>query len=288
MVFKNLDEILPDIIHDLLSYDELKHKKVLDEYFVENAKLTHPLLTIEGTYNIRKVFRVWTSLNAEEPTIGETYVIDPQLFVSNPFDGLCSGQTAVVHTVQHFRPRIMPFIHLQVPAITTLKFRQTNDDRIVEIYHQEDTWTLEGLIQSVPIVHWWYENIVRVVMGKLFSGVGSFIYTANKASSRLNSNVGEIRVMSSEVIAPYQERAQRIISPYSEQATKFVEPYSATARDIINKGSNKVHDLTVKTKAMIENAQEEVISKISQVRGSPPPLATPSSPTTLTYPTVNE
>ncbi|CAG8652404.1 11299_t:CDS:2, partial [Ambispora leptoticha] len=268
---KTVDEILPDIIHDLLSYDELKHKKVLDQYFVENAKLTHPLLTIEGTYNIRKVFRVWTSLNAEEPTIGETYVID--------------GQTAVVHTIQHFRPRIMSFIHLQVPAITTLKFRKTEDDRIIEIYHQEDTWTLEGLIQSVPIVHWWYENIVRVVMGKLFSGVGSFIYTANKASSRLNSNVGEIRVMSSEVIAPYQQRAQKIISPYSEQATKFVEPYSATARDIINKGSNKVHDLTVKTKAIIENAQEEVISKISQVRGSSsPPHHTPSSPTTLTYP----
>lgn len=29
----------------------------------------HPALTIEGRYNIRKVFRVWTSLNKDEPEV---------------------------------------------------------------------------------------------------------------------------------------------------------------------------------------------------------------------------
>lgn len=29
----------------------------------------HPALTIEGKYNIRKVFRVWISLNKDEPEV---------------------------------------------------------------------------------------------------------------------------------------------------------------------------------------------------------------------------
>jgi hypothetical protein len=29
----------------------------------------HPALTVEGRYNIRKVFRVWTSLNKDEPLV---------------------------------------------------------------------------------------------------------------------------------------------------------------------------------------------------------------------------
>jgi hypothetical protein len=38
----------------------------------------------------------------------------------------------------------------------------------------KDSWTLEGLIQSVPLIDWWYEKIVRVV-GRLITGTGSLI-----------------------------------------------------------------------------------------------------------------
>ena len=37
------------------------------------------------------------------------------------------------------------FVKLQVPAITTLHFRETEQDSgLLKIYRQEDSWTLEG------------------------------------------------------------------------------------------------------------------------------------------------
>lgn len=33
------------------------------------CRYVHPSLTVEGRYNIRKVFRVWTSLNKDEPEV---------------------------------------------------------------------------------------------------------------------------------------------------------------------------------------------------------------------------
>ncbi|KAG9298750.1 hypothetical protein G9A89_012818 [Geosiphon pyriformis] len=229
----DFNELLPEILDDLFSYDEVKHKNVLDKYFATDAKLSHPLLTIEGSHNIRQVYRVWTSLNSLKPEIVESYLLD--------------DKTAIVHTIQNFRPRMLPFIHLKVPGITTLRFNRTTDNDI-EIYHQEDTWTLDGLIQSIPPLYWWYEHVVRVVMGKLFTSAGSFLQTANQTTLRLTSNVSEIRLLSSEVIAPY-----------SEQATKFVTPYS-----------NKISNITTQAKALVLNAQEEVKTKISQVRGIQP------------------
>lgn len=248
------EEVFPEIINDLLSYDDVKHKHVLDKYFAEDAVLIHPLLTTQGTPNIRRVFRVWSSLNALEPTIVESYVLD--------------GQTAVVHSIQNFNPRIFPFLHLKVPAITTLKYRY-NPDRGIEIYSQQDNWTLEGLIQSVPMVNWWYQNIVRVLLGKLFTGADSFIQTANLTTAHLTTHAGQFRIKSSEAIAPYQAKAQAVISPYSEQATKFVAPYSATAINMINEGQRKVQGISASTKAFVQNAQEEVKAKIYQVRGVP-------------------
>jgi len=58
-----------EIVDDLFSYDEAVYKKVLDQYFTSDAILSHPLLTVSGTHNIRKVFRVWTTFNKQEPEI---------------------------------------------------------------------------------------------------------------------------------------------------------------------------------------------------------------------------
>ncbi|KAF9214731.1 hypothetical protein BGZ59_003108 [Podila verticillata] len=57
------------IANRLTSYDEEMHKEILDDFFMPDAKYIHPALTIEGRYNIRKVFRVWTSLNKDEPEV---------------------------------------------------------------------------------------------------------------------------------------------------------------------------------------------------------------------------
>lgn len=55
-------------------------------------------------------------------------------------------RTAVVHLTQNLSPSIFPaFVHLQVPSITTLHFRETEQDSgLLKIYRQEDSWTLEG------------------------------------------------------------------------------------------------------------------------------------------------
>ena len=58
-----------EIIYDLLSHDEAIYKKVLDTYFIDDATLSHPLLNVYGTHNIRKVFRVEAALNKHEPEI---------------------------------------------------------------------------------------------------------------------------------------------------------------------------------------------------------------------------
>ena len=56
-----------EIIEDILSYDEIRYKHVLETYFTEDAVLTHPILNVQGRHNIRKVFRVWTLLNKQKP-----------------------------------------------------------------------------------------------------------------------------------------------------------------------------------------------------------------------------
>jgi hypothetical protein len=51
--------------------------------------------------------------------------------------------------IHNLSPTLLPsFIKLQIPAITTLHFRETEcDSGLLKIYKQEDSWTLEGIIQ---------------------------------------------------------------------------------------------------------------------------------------------
>jgi hypothetical protein len=40
----------------------------------------------------------------------------------------------------------------------------------------EESWTLEGIIQSIPLINWCYETIIRkLIVGKLITGTGSLI-----------------------------------------------------------------------------------------------------------------
>ncbi|CAG8766661.1 16082_t:CDS:2, partial [Acaulospora morrowiae] len=165
--------VLSEICRELLSYDEANYRHVLDTYFSSDAALSHPLLNVVGPANILKVFRVWTSLNAQEPTLEETPIFD--------------GYTAVLKVNQHLRPRVLPFIHIKVPSVTTLTFFQA-DDGLLYISNQKDDWTLEGLIQSVPLVNWWYNHVVRKVLSGLFTQAGSFLASANHATSQLREN----------------------------------------------------------------------------------------------------
>ncbi|KAI9356604.1 hypothetical protein BD770DRAFT_389688 [Pilaira anomala] len=137
-------------------------------------------MSTDGINNIQYVYTVWQTLNRKEPTI--TNIV---------FD----GRTAVIHLTHNLSPTVLPnFLYLQVPAITTLHFRETEcDSGLLKIYKQEDSWTLEGLLQSVPLISYWYNNVLRVVMGKLMTTTGDILDSAVNHAQKMSMQSREIQ-----------------------------------------------------------------------------------------------
>lgn len=160
-----------------------------------------------------------------------------------------SFERAFIRVTQHFRPRILPFIHVRIPSITILKFQKA-DNGLLYITEQEDKWTLEGLIQSVPLINWWYDNVVRVVMGDLFTRVGSFLNTANEATYKLTENSHEA------------------ISQGQTKALEYLGPPLNRAQEIFNGGLSKGQNITYRAKSAIWSAQEGVKNQFSSLTGS--------------------
>ncbi|KAF8924220.1 hypothetical protein EDD21DRAFT_393226 [Dissophora ornata] len=209
----------------LTSYDEEMHKEILEDFFTDDAKYVHPALTVEGRYNIRKVFRVWTSLNKDEPEV--TNIV---------FD----GHTAIISLVQNLRPRVFPLLHLQVPATTTLHFRDTPEGLM--IYSHQDSWTLEGIVQSMPLLGWWYDHVVRNVLGSVLTSAGGFLHTANQTTGYLQFRAEEVQKMSTEIIeksgAEIQQRSKEMTAKAQlmvDQAKDTVEKRVAGAREEVER-----------------------------------------------------
>ncbi|KAF9941332.1 hypothetical protein BGZ65_004048 [Modicella reniformis] len=223
----------------LTSYDEEMHKEILEDFFTEDAKYIHPALTVEGRYNIRKVFRVWTSLNKDEPLVTDIV-----------FD----GHTAVISLIQNLRPRLFPLVHLQVPATTTLHFRDSPVGPMI-VSHQ-DSWTLEGIVQSMPLLGWWYDHVVRNVLGSVMTSAGGFLHTANQTTGYLQFRAEEIQKISSEIIdkssADIQQRSRDMTAKAQlmvDQAKDTVEKRVATAREEVKRMRQMMRPLPV-TKAI--------------------------------------
>ncbi|KAG0232125.1 hypothetical protein B0O80DRAFT_494213 [Mortierella sp. GBAus27b] len=223
----------------LTSYDEEMHKEILDDFFTDDAKYIHPALTVEGRYNIRKVFRVWTSLNKDEPLVTDIV-----------FD----GHTAVISLVQNLRPRLFPFLHLQVPATTTLHFQESPIGPMI-VSHQ-DSWTLEGIVQSMPLLGWWYDHIVRNMLGTVLTSAGGFLHTANQTSGYLQYRAGEIQKISTEIIentsAEIQHRSREMTvkaQTMVDQAKDTVGKRVATAREEVKRMREMMRPLPM-TKAI--------------------------------------
>ncbi|KAI8340627.1 hypothetical protein BC941DRAFT_417730 [Chlamydoabsidia padenii] len=172
--------LIKNIIEDLFSYDALRRKRILEYYFFPDASLTSPVMSTDGVLNIQYVYTVWQALNRQEPVI--TNIV---------FD----GNTAVVHLIQNISPRIFPScIRLRVPSITTLHFRETEQaSGLLKIYRQEDSWTLEGLIQSVPLISFWYNYVLRVAMGKLVTATGDLLDAAFQHAQKMSMRGREIQ-----------------------------------------------------------------------------------------------
>ncbi|GAN02922.1 hypothetical protein MAM1_0030c02372 [Mucor ambiguus] len=195
------------IIQDLFSYDTVKRKRILEYYFFQDATLVSPVMSTDGVDNIQYMYTVWQAMNRKEPTI--TNIV---------FD----GHTAVIHLIHNLTPRVFPsFVQLQVPAITTLYFRETEcDSGLLKIYRQEDSWTLEGLIQSVPLVSFWYNHVLRVVMGKLLTTTGDIINSAIQQAHKISK----------------QQHQHRMKQHRREQEIDVEEPYTPVKETLLVEG----------------------------------------------------
>ncbi|KAG0270362.1 hypothetical protein DFQ27_008377 [Actinomortierella ambigua] len=238
----------------LTSYDEEMHKEILEDFFTDDAKYVHPALTVEGRYNIRKVFRVWTSLNKDEPEV--TNIVFEKQALSTSFvleddywtfaNG--NGHTAIISLIQNLRPRLFPLLHLSVPATITLQF--TDTEYGLMIYQQQDSWTLEGIVQSMPLLGWWYDNVVRNVLGRLLTSTGGFLHTANQTTGYLTLGAHEVQKISSEIIeksgTEIQQRSREMTikaQAMVDQAKDTVEKKVASAREEVERMRKLMHPL---------------------------------------------
>ncbi|KAI9310982.1 hypothetical protein BX666DRAFT_2002290 [Dichotomocladium elegans] len=185
--------LIKNIIDDLFSYSTVRWKRVLEFYFFDDAVLTSPIMTTEGIDNIQYVYTVWQALNRRPPTVNNIV-----------FD----GRTAVVHITQNLSPAMFPsFIQLQVPAIVTLHFRETEiDSGLLKIYRQEDSWTLDGLLQSMPLISFWYNEILRTVMGKLVTATGDLLDAALRHANKISNRGREIQSRSRDLAIENMEK----------------------------------------------------------------------------------
>ncbi|KAI8099775.1 uncharacterized protein BX664DRAFT_254028 [Halteromyces radiatus] len=175
-------------------------------------------MSTEGVMNIQYVYTVWQALNRQEPII--TNIV---------FD----GNTAVIHLIQNISPRIFPsFIKLQVPSLTTLHFRETEQDSgLLKIYKQEDSWTLEGLIQSVPLISFWYNHVLRVVMGKLVTATGDLLDAALQHAQKMSMRGREIQRLGRDLAIENMEKLDEYRANLHENYLEGVRGWRETYID---------------------------------------------------------
>ncbi|KAI9315518.1 hypothetical protein BX666DRAFT_1860715 [Dichotomocladium elegans] len=177
-----------------------------------------PFFYLTGDDKISSVYTVWQALNRQAPIINNIV-----------FD----GRTAVIHLTQNFSPCLFPaIVKLQVPAITTLYFRETErDSGLLKIYRQEDSWTLEGLIQSVPLVSFWYNHILRVIMGKIVTATGDLLDAALRHAHRMTMRGREIQLRSRDLAIENMEKLDEYRASLHENYLEGIRDWRETYID---------------------------------------------------------
>ncbi|KAG0176902.1 hypothetical protein DFQ28_003388 [Apophysomyces sp. BC1034] len=142
-------------------------------------------------------------------------------------------RTAVVHLIQNLSPTIFPaFVKLQVPSITTLHFRETEQDSgLLKIYRQEDSWTLEGILQSVPLISFWYNHVLRVVMGKLVTTTGDLLDAALQHAQKMSMRGREIQRMGRDLATANMEKLDEYRANLHENYLEGVRGWRETYVD---------------------------------------------------------
>ncbi|KAG0075381.1 hypothetical protein BGZ90_009962 [Linnemannia elongata] len=151
-----------------------------------------------------------------------------------------NGHTAIISLIQNLRPRLFPLVSLQVPATTTLHFRDSPEGPM--IYSHQDSWTLEGIVQSVPLLGWWYDHVVRNILGSMLTSAGGFLHTANQTTGYLQYRAEEVQKLSNDIIekssSDIQQRSREMTlraQNLVDQAKTTVERRVATAREEVDR-----------------------------------------------------
>ncbi|KAG0177922.1 hypothetical protein DFQ28_005281 [Apophysomyces sp. BC1034] len=118
--------------------------------------------------------------------------------------------------------------------MVTLRFTETQlDSGLLKVEHHEENWTVEGmslvekkadmpmmltpagLIQTVPLVRYWYDHVLRTVMGKALSTTGEVIHAAAATAEVLVSRNQEIENARKQLA---HENAKRLKEKSSQES----------------------------------------------------------------------
>ncbi|KAG0008354.1 hypothetical protein BGZ80_003546 [Entomortierella chlamydospora] len=127
------------------------------------------------------------------------------------------------------------------------------------IYSHQDSWTLEGIVQSMPLLGWWYDHVARNILGTVMTSAGGFLHTANQTTGYLQFRAEEVQKMSTEIIekssAEIQLRSKEMTAKAQlmvDQAKENVEKKVITAREEVT----RMRRMFTGTKAITANGAE--------------------------------
>ncbi|CEP08675.1 hypothetical protein [Parasitella parasitica] len=98
-------------------------------------------------------------------------------------------RTEGVHNIK----QMFPWIKVPLPVTVVLEFKETDKDSgLLKIDMHQEHWTVEAILKAIPFVSFWYDHVVRTMVGKLLSATGEAVYTATETASLLVSRSKEI------------------------------------------------------------------------------------------------
>ncbi|KAI8994639.1 hypothetical protein BDB01DRAFT_831603 [Pilobolus umbonatus] len=159
---KGGDNHITRTVKELFSFDSNRQRRIIDRYYYNEASFNSPLISVQGSFHIRQVLLVWKLLNRYPPRI----------------DKIClDGTTCVVFMTQILCPRLFPFVScIHIPVIVTLEFKETDQHSgSFKVIDHRESWTIEGIIESIPLLSYWYNHILRSMMGRILSATGLII-----------------------------------------------------------------------------------------------------------------
>lgn len=152
-----------DIMTALVRPGKEKLRKVIDNYFLEESTLKHPLMAFKGKEAIYNFYRLW------EIAFDDHIVID-HIAVE--------GDVALLRVRHKLHPRFIPLDWVQIPHIVNMKWTFVDTVRGKRIKSIEEDVSLYSLIDPIPYLGKMWGATVEPVGGFIASGLGWILDTA--------------------------------------------------------------------------------------------------------------